>query len=262
MKTGPELLRGLQERAARAQPAEQVQDAEGWWLRHAPGCSWWIGTVLPHGDAGPDDLLRRVLGAEEFYAGHGSAASFQVCPPACSGDLDTLLARRGYRLNARVSMHTASSSTLLEHLQEQPTTGSFRVRLDDLPTRGWFDVWCAVRDHGGDSRTSDAEWNLLGRVEMPTTYASAFLGDDLVAVGRAVIDRGWAGVFSMATLPRARGRGAAMRVLNALARWAVANDAEHMYLQVEDDNLAALHLYGRTGFSELCTYHYRSAPHT
>jgi GNAT superfamily N-acetyltransferase len=84
-------------------------------------------------------------------------------------------------------------------------------------------------------------------------------GDGVVAVGRAVGDTGWAGVFGMATLPRARGQGAARRVLAALAAWAGAHEAGRLYLQVERDNVPALRLYGQAGFRDLCRYHYRLA---
>jgi GNAT superfamily N-acetyltransferase len=94
----------------------------------------------------------------------------------------------------------------------------------------------------------------------PSAYACAVIGDDAVAVGRAVADTGWAGVFGMATLPQARGKGAARAVLAALADWAGAHEADRMYLQVERDNTPALRLYARTGFTELCGYHYRTAP--
>ncbi|MQA27944.1 MAG: GNAT family N-acetyltransferase, partial [Micromonosporaceae bacterium] len=70
---------------------------------------------------------------------------------------------------------------------------------------------------------------------------------------------GWAGVFGMATLPEARGKGAARDVLAAVADWAGAHRADRMYLQVERDNIPALRLYERTGFSEICGYHYRTA---
>ena len=84
-------------------------------------------------------------------------------------------------------------------------------------------------------------------------------GSNVVAVGRAVADTGWAGVFGMATLPRARGRGTARSVLAALADWAGGHAAGRMYLQVERDNMPALRLYERTGFSEECGYHYRAS---
>ena len=90
--SSPEAVRGLQERAARAQPAEHAEEADGWWLRHAPGCSWWVGTVLPHSDARPGALARRVARAEEFYTSRGAAARFQISPGACPAGLDTVLA--------------------------------------------------------------------------------------------------------------------------------------------------------------------------
>ncbi len=100
---------------------------------------------------------------------------------------------------------------------------------------------------------------MLGRVQRPCAYACVMIGLDVVAVGRAVADTGWAGVFGMATLPRARGQGAARNVLAELAGWAGAHEAGRMYLQVERDNRAALRLYERTGFREICGYHYRTA---
>jgi GNAT superfamily N-acetyltransferase len=78
-------------------------------------------------------------------------------------------------------------------------------------------------------------------------------------VGRAVADTGWTGVFGMATLPGVRGRGAARNVLPALADWAGGHAVGRMYLQVERDNMPALRLYERTGFIEVCGYHYRAA---
>lgn len=244
------MVRGLQERAARALPAERVDDAGGWWLRHAPSCSWWVGTALPHGDAGPDELARRVAEAEQFYACHSAVARFQISPPACAEALDRVLAERGYRRHSPVSLRVSPTARVLE----QRPTASTRVRVDDRPTRAWFDVWHAV--NGGDAR---AARNLLSRVEAPSAYASALIGDDVVAVGRAVADTGWTGVFGMATLPGARGKGAARDVLVALADWSGAREAGHMYLQVERDNIPALRLYERAGFSEICGYHYRSA---
>lgn len=98
---------------------------------------------------------------------------------------------------------------------------------------------------------------MLDRVTQPSVYASALDGDEVIAGGRAVADAGWAGVFGMATLPGARGRGAARSILASLADWATAEGADRMYLQVESDNDPALHLYNRTCFTEVCGYHYR-----
>jgi ribosomal protein S18 acetylase RimI-like enzyme len=227
-------------------PAERVEVVDGWWLRRTHSSAWWAGAVLPHADAGADELVRRVAGAEKFYAGHGAAAQFQISPGACPQALDTVLAERGYRRRGSVSLQVAPCA-------EVPS-GALPVRLEERPTSRWFDVWQAV--HGGDAR---AERDMLDRMDRPAAYAGAMVGDDVVAVGRAVADTGWTGVFGMATLPEARGKGAARSLLAALAGWAGAHDADQMYLQVEHDNTAALRLYERAGFREVCRYHYRSS---
>ncbi|WP_377273386.1 GNAT family N-acetyltransferase [Peterkaempfera sp. SMS 1(5)a] len=247
---GSEMIRELQEKAARALPAEHIEHADGWWLRHAPGSSWWVATVLPHGDAAPGELLGRVVRAEEFYAARGAIARVQITPGVCPPGLDALLAERGYRAESPVSLQVASSA----HIGALPSTGPLQFGVDDQPTAPWFDVWHAV--NGGNPQSA---WDMLARVERPCGYARVAIGDEVVAVGRAVVDDGWTGVFGMATLPQARGRGAGRRVLEALARWAEAQRTDRMYLQVERDNLPARWLYEKAGFTEVCAYHYRTA---
>jgi GNAT superfamily N-acetyltransferase len=243
------MVRGLQERAARAIPAEHVEHVDGWWLRYSPGSAWWVGTVLPHGDAGPDEFVRRVASAEKFYAKHGAAARFQISPGGCPGGLDTFLAERGYRQEGQTSLLGALTARVLR----QAPPDSVLVRLDDHPTSAWLEVWHAV--NGGDVRS---QRELLRRVDRPSAYACAMSGADVIAVGRVVADAGWAGVFSMATVAWARGKGAARGVLAALADWADARGADRMYLQVERHNAPALRLYNRAGFGEVCRYHYRT----
>jgi ribosomal protein S18 acetylase RimI-like enzyme len=233
-------VREFQERAARGLPAAEVTDAGGWWLRHAPGCSWWVGTVLAHGDG---DLARGITAAEEFYAERGLPARFQVSPASPAG-LDAALGERGYRLDGRMSLRTAP----IERIAREAD-----VTVAEASTDAWFATWHAV--HGGDP---DAERALLDRIALPTAYASVVLDGAVVAVGRAVLDTGVAGVFGMATLPAARGRGAAGAVLAGLAGWAADRGATGLYLQVEKDNAAALRVYDRAGFTEVCEYHYRA----
>ena len=246
------MVRALQERAARALPAEHVKDVQGWRLRHDPRCAWWVGTVLPHGAVRPGQLVHMVARAEEFYASHSAVARFQISPGACAEGLDALLAERGYHRQCLTSLQVASTARVLH----QAPASAPRVRLYDRPTRAWFEIWHAVHGHGSDSRS---ESGMLNRVTQPCAYACAMIGHDVVAVGRAVADTGWAGVFGMATLPEARGKGAGRAVLAALARWAAVHQAGRMYLQVERDNTPALRLYELTGFSEICSYHYRTA---
>jgi len=85
----------------------------------------------------------------------------------------------------------------------------------------------------------------------------------VVGVGFGVVERGWLGVFGMATAEAERRRGVAVAVLGALTRVAAGWGwgAERVYLQVEEGNAAARALYARAGFTPSHRYHYRvSAP--
>ncbi|MGH8901131.1 MAG: GNAT family N-acetyltransferase [Egibacteraceae bacterium] len=75
-----------------------------------------------------------------------------------------------------------------------------------------------------------ASWN--GRPH--TAYALARLERYPAGVGLAVVEQGWAGIFSMATRAQARRRGVARGVLHTLANWAAVHRAERISLQVEE----------------------------
>jgi ribosomal protein S18 acetylase RimI-like enzyme len=233
--------------------ALHVEDLDGWSLRYDESAAWWVSSVMPHRVGTTGDLPARIGLVEEFYRRHGQPARFQISPAVQPVDLDDLLAGRGYRRESPMSLQTAATEAVIQRL---PAAGP-QVHVDDHPTEDWFQVWYATHGAGGDPVP---ERRMLYRVGSPVGYGYAMSGGAVVAVGRAVADTGWAGVFGMATLPAARGRGAGRSVLAALARWAADHRAAHLYLQVENGNTAARGLYGGAGFGELCRYHYRTAP--
>jgi GNAT superfamily N-acetyltransferase len=233
--------------------ASHVEDLDGWTLRHDESAAWWVSSVMPHGDGTTGDLPARIGRVEEFYRCHGLPARFQISPAARPAGLDDLLAERGYRRESPMSLQTAPTDAVVR----RPPAAGLQVHVDDHPTEDWFQVWYAMHGAGGDPLP---ERRMLRRVGPPSGYGSVSSGDTVIAVGRAVADSGWAGVFGMATLPAARGRGAGGAVLAALARWAADHRAAHLYLQVENGNTGARSLYSGAGFRELCRYHYRTAP--
>lgn len=237
----------LQERAARATPAAVQEVHDGDWLRHTDSpTTWWAGAALLHGEG--RDVDARVARAERFYARHGARPRFQVCP-ACPARLDAVLAARGYRRSGEVQLMTASAVGLL------PATQAVDVVLAERPSRAWTDLLVRGQDGGADV---GAELRLVQRVALPSAYSTVRVDGRPVAVGRAVAEGGWAGVFGMATLPEERSRGAGRAVLEALAGWAADRGCTRLYLQVLADSAAAVGLYRRAGFAALATYHYRT----
>lgn len=242
----------LQERAARAVPAAAQKNADGCWLRYTDSkATWWAGAVLMHGRVPSRQLAERIAAAEDFYLGYGEPARFQVCP-ACPPELDEALRRRRYGLQSVVLLLVINAA----QLPSRPLAPSLGVALKEQADAEWFQLFMSVHTPGADS---GPEWRLLQRVEGRSAYATVSISGYPVAVGRAVADTGWVGVFSMATLPDVRRRGAGRAVLAALADWAVSQGFSRLYLQVEQNNTAGLRLYRRAGFEEACRYHYRIA---
>lgn len=242
----------LQDRAARAVPAAVQEHRAGCWLRHTDSTTtWWAGATLMHGREPAPDLAAGIAAAEGFYADHGAPTRFQVCP-ACPPALDGELSRRGYQQDEVVSLQVATAARVAGLLPRL----ALRVDVDERPDRRWLHLLLAAQAPGADL---PAEWRLLRRVASPSAYATAYLSGRAVAVGRAVTDSGWTGVFAMATLPGARRQGAAGAVLAGLVEWAVSQGSTHVYLQVTKNATAALRLYRRAGFEPMCTYHYRVA---
>lgn len=247
------LVRELQDRAARAVPAAVQEHRDGCWLRHTDSVTtWWAGAALVHGAPQVHDLTATISVAEAFYAAHGARPRFQVCP-ACPPRLDDALALRAYERDELVSLQTAAVGDVARRL---PVPAA-RVDLAERPDPSWLRLRMTAQGSGADPAP---EWRLLQRVDRASAYATARVSGRPVAVGRAVADAGWTGVFDMATLPDGRQRGAASAVLASLAEWAGRRGSAHLYLQVTCSSAAALALYRRAGFAEVCTYHYRTAP--
>lgn len=239
----------LLERAARATPATVEDRGSGWWVRHSEGNAWWSGAVVAHDPSDKGRVVERVEAAERFYAERDATARFQVCP-GCPRDLDRVLADRGYRREAPISLQTMD---VAGPVAARPSPG-LEVRVGSGPDPKWLGVLATT---GGPRTVVEDEIGLLDRVGQRSAYVTVLADDEPVAIGRAVADDGWTGVFSMATSPEARRRGAARLVLSAIARWAREQDAPRLYLQVERANIAACRLYAAAGFAELATYHYR-----
>jgi N-acetylglutamate synthase len=91
------------------------------------------------------------------------------------------------------------------------------------------------------------------------------VGGPAAAAGRAALSREeggdtWVGITDVRVAPEHRRRGLASEVLEALLQWAVERGAATAYLQVREDNAAALALYRGAGFTVHHSYGYLRPP--
>lgn len=255
MPTSVPILEAL---AFRAWPANEVEPCGGWHLRYTSGVSRRANSAFCNGW---DDSLaapQAIALVEAFYQRRGARPLFQLGPLSQPAGLDEILARRGYSVDAPVRILAAPVREVLARFEGfRLRTSPSSARVFDTLTDPWFDLSGRKGRFAGQE---EAYLGILRRIGQRAGFALLACGEENAAVGLGVCEPPWAGIFSMSTLAPWRRRGAASRILVALAEWAEARGATNLYLQVETANHAARALYETAGFVDVYGYHYRLLP--
>lgn len=267
----------LDELAANATVAPVTRLVDGWLAKAAPQLPFRrANAVLPTLGAGTDHRAATATldVLEAWYRSLDLRLLVQVssADPAAS-ELDALLADRGAAVEAPVDVLVADAREVaaaaahavdgLGVVAEERATPGIEPQLTTTVTAGVSEDWAArlASAHGADE---SARVRTLGYGTMlaglgPDALAVAVVIDGaVVGVAFAVLERGWAGVFGMATAPAWRRAGVGATLLAALADAAADRHGTRLYLQVETDNQAAQGLYAGLGFTRDHGYHYRA----
>ncbi len=250
-----ELARELEAVAHRAWPPLRVRDHHGWTLRASAGASRRGNSVWARGDV--PDVPAALAAVADFYATEGLRPTFQLTPVSLPAGLDADLDTAGYDDSGPTDVCAAPlrGVTGAAGPAGPATTGAATA---PVPAEGWLRVAAQVLATFGAQRAGTLA--VLDAVRLPAVYVTVAVDGVPSAVGRGVVDGRWLGIYSMATLPAARGQGAARRVLAELGHWAAARGATHAYLQVEEVSTVARRLYAELGFRPVYRYSYRRAP--
>jgi GNAT superfamily N-acetyltransferase len=252
---GSELAGVVDEVAARAVPAWQTENVDGWVARYSPGmAAKRVNSVWPREDDPSSTIDEKLAAVEHFYAARDLPARFQVSPAAQPAGLDRALGRRGYERGAPTSVE-------LRHLTELPRpalAGGLEVVIDLAPTTRWSTTWQAALGLSDDRLAATAR--LFGRVANQAAFVTVSVDGSPAGVGMGVVDGRWLGIFNMATLPGLRRSGVASAALGSLADWARRTGADRAYLQVDLGNVSARALYRAVGFETAYHYAYWTLP--
>lgn len=245
----------LEELAANAWPATVVQLVDGWHFRYTPGVgSRRVNSVWPN-NAGRFLTHEEKLGlVEAFYARRGLPARFQMCPAAQPADLDDILAKRGYTVNAPTYVQSARIRDILQRL---PNHSETPVTLQNTLPDDFSDFQQAQYRLTQDQVA--ARTAAFNRIGPEAVYGVVKVAGETAGIGLGILERGWLGIFGMMTHPDVRRRGIATAILRALATWGQSREAARAYLQVMDNNTSAIPLYARAGFTIQYQYHYRQS---
>lgn len=222
----------------------------GWLLRAGNGFTGRANSFLPLDppDRPVEDALRFVT---EWYAERGLPPRAQV-PLPLARDLDESLAAAGWEAYNPTRFLVSRLDDLLAGCPPRPDLPP--VTHEPVPSPDWL----AGYQYRGTALPAGA-LSVLTNATAPT-FASVRDATGLLGVGRGVVDEGWLGVTAVTVPELARRQGLGSHLMRGLTEWAAALGARQVYLQVAEENTAAIAMYDRLGFRTHHRYHYRIAP--
>ncbi|MCB9454033.1 MAG: GNAT family N-acetyltransferase [Anaerolineaceae bacterium] len=240
-------VRTLEEITLNAWPSLKTRYYDGWVVRFADGYTRRANSVNPL-YLSSLDIHSKIQTCEAIYSERGLNTVFKLTPQVCPDDLDATLDSLGYKLDAPTSVQTMALDTL------DPPTGT-NARLSLQYTDAWLDAFCWMNSVPEQHHATMTR--LLDHIAPRTAYAMLLDGERVAAVGLAVADGGYVGLFDIVVAPELRGRGLGEQLVLYLLDWGRAAGAHTGYLQVMLNNAPALRLYERVGFREVYRYWYR-----
>ena len=250
------LARRVEEASLNAWPALHQVLFDGWVLRFTRGFTKRANSVTPlYASALP--LLAKVRHCEELYAREGLRAIFRMTTIGEQTELDKVLSDRGYEVadpTRVLSLGLGRGDFGLASGFEESTLSSFLATYGELSSSPDIDAVAA-------GSAADLHATILRGIRSETVFGSLLDNGRPVACGMAVVDGEVAGLFDVVVHPDSRRRGHGRAVVESLLARASAIGARHAYLQVVEDNEAALALYETMGFERLYEYRYRLRGH-
>jgi ribosomal protein S18 acetylase RimI-like enzyme len=242
----------FEELGLNAWPALSSVYYDRWLLTHNGGFTFRANAVYPFGES-TLPLAEKIAYCESLYWGYRAPCIFKIVDHDQHLALDAALQSQHYLQDDPAAIMTVANLDTIA-LPTMP------VHLTRRLTRRWLESYF---DFSGRDPTHIRTMARMMALQRPAQrYAAVTVDGAIVSVGRVVIDRGWAGIYNLATAPRVRGRGLAREATRALLLWARQAGARSAYLQVGLANGPALRLYQGLGFQEYYRYwfRYKAAP--
>ena len=239
------LIRALEHHSAMAWPAPELVQINGWEVRFTPGSrSRRVNCVTPlEPSAGTLDetltLAKKLCDARQL------PCTLRVTPLG------------GRELADWMDAHQLGATPDATSVQLAPLGGLAPAPSEAIISSHITPEWLqGLSASGADAAERALIARLLANVTMPQAFAVVLKDGEPVAVGRAAVHQGLAGLFHIATSAAHRRQGYGHAIVSALMQWAREHNAMRAYLQVVAANTPAIDLYRRFGFREAYRYDY------
>jgi GNAT superfamily N-acetyltransferase len=247
MVTGDDLQRA----AATGWGFSEREYLGAWELRASGGFTSRANAAWPLGDAGLP-LSEAVRTVKAWYAARGLPARIVTI---AGSDFDATIEGCGFPVAESAALRqTADVDSALRTLRASADSSRTAELTADLPG-DFFSIYKRGQGHPHSAA-------VLSGGDAEVCFATVRDADGTaLAIGRLGLapDAGCAGLAAVYTDEHARRRGLSHVVLRDLLQYAADGGAHTAFLEVEPDNVPAIALYAKLGFTTDHRYHYRSA---
>lgn len=248
------MNRLYEELALNAWPALITHHYDGWLIKYANGYTKRANSVYPLYDS-TVDVEDKIDYCEAYYSAMGQKTTFKMNDSDMLRVLDMCLEDRGY--------HVLDPTDVMV----MPLSGYEPVELpeDYEFYKGYSEEWTnayagLVGLDNDDEQKLNAKRTLIDMLMCIKVLSINIIireDDEIIAVGNAVLERGYLGVFNIVVKESYRGKGYGHKTMNAIIKEGQKLGAVESYLQVVCENQVAVNMYKKMGYEKLYTYWYR-----
>lgn len=231
-------------------PPLEVSEQGAWTLRAARGATGRANSVRVAG--APRGSMRQALAqVTDWYDERELPARLQLTMPnGLERDLDAV----GWSALRRSRVMVTSVSRLLNATSEARDRQDLDIEVRADPNSEFLRMMA-----GYNNRTAAEFEHVVSSVRPAAFVYCRTTQGNLMGIGHAVRCGNWCAVTTVQTTEQSRRRGIATAVMARLAEWARDEGVSHWFLQLFEDNAAAIGFHERLGFATHHQYEYRWA---
>lgn len=237
-----DAIRQIEQVTLRAWPALETEIYDGWILRFSHGYTGRANSVNPL-ESSSLPLDKKIAYCENWYHERGLETKFRLNKAVYPPELDAVLEQGGYERYNETIVQVADLSDFSAEIDS-------RFEHETIISDAWIADW--------------ARWNHAPEQHVPTAKAmlstiegaACFGRLGAAAVGLAVVEANYIGLFDIVVSPDFRRQGMGHTLVESLLTWGKAQGADTAYLQVVTNNHPALTLYADLGFETHHRYWY------
>jgi N-acetylglutamate synthase len=238
-------IRKFEEISLNAWASLKTEIYDGWILRYSNGYTKRANSVIPiySSTLSIDDKLEY---CRNRYRANGLPLIFKLTE--LNSELDEKLSKSNFALLETSMVKTNDIHTI------EPIARN--IVLNTKLEHNWIEAYFQLADLSDKVKQSTAI-EMLKRTTGTLITCMKTIDSSIVGVGLGIINMGFIGLFDIVVDNRYRRQGYGEEIVKGLLGAALKQNTNKVYLQVIEQNKAAVNLYNKMGFKDEYKYWYR-----